>query len=108
MAENQVQQPSVDDAHRLLHDEIHMPVFFEKLASDYGIRPRNEDEAQKLLEMGAYLFAVQEREKAAAADPFSIDAGYDSLCQVLGQHGIPSPSAVQQEQAIKSAAHKLA
>ena len=38
-------------AYDVLFGNVHLPVFFEKLAPDYGITPENENEAQQLLEI---------------------------------------------------------
>ena len=57
-------------AYDVLFGHVHLPVFFEKLAQDYGIVPENETEAQQLLEIGSKLRAAHTDEltKSATAD----------------------------------------
>lgn len=58
-----------DDAFALVHSRVYAPVFFTKLAQDYGIRPANTEEATAMLEMAAQLRAAddQDKQKQAAA-----------------------------------------
>lgn len=51
---NQHEQTSAQAASLLLQ-QVYAPVFFAKLASDYGIQPKNDEEAQLLLEVAAKL-----------------------------------------------------
>jgi len=44
----------VERATNLLLDRVYQPVFFAKLAQ-YGIQPRNQEEAQLLLKLAAHL-----------------------------------------------------
>ena len=44
---NEQASMSYQDAYDTLSMQIYAPVFFEKLASDYGIRPSTEEEARE-------------------------------------------------------------
>lgn len=48
-------------AHNLITQQVWLPVFFEKLAAEYGVQPQSEADVTHLLELGAQL-----REKQAA------------------------------------------
>ena len=67
--------PDPQQAFNTLFSQVHNPVFFAKLANDYGIAPRSENEARTLLEMAGKLRIAADNPniKAAAAgtDPFS-------------------------------------
>ena len=45
---------AAEQAYSYMVDEIHVPAFFEKLAS-HGIKPNTDEEAAQLLELGAVL-----------------------------------------------------
>jgi len=47
-------------------EQIHIPAFFEKLAAN-GIEPRNEAEAQQLLQLGAVLGEAREQGQIKSA-----------------------------------------
>lgn len=49
-------------AHNLITQQVWLPVFFEKLAAEFGVQPQSEADVTHLLELGAQL-----REKQAAA-----------------------------------------
>lgn len=51
-------QQEIDAALDTLYREVHVPAFFEKLANDYGIHPRDEKEAVALLEQAEQLHQV--------------------------------------------------
>lgn len=63
-------------AHAFMVEQIHAPAFFEKLAAN-GLEPRNETEAQQLLQLGAVL-AQKEAEvsekQAQDGNPFLASA----------------------------------
>lgn len=42
-------------AHNLITQQVWMPVFFEKLAAEYGVQPQSEADVTTLLELGAHL-----------------------------------------------------
>jgi len=48
-------------AHNLITQQVWLPVFFEKLAAEFGVQPQSEADVTHLLELGAQL-----REKQAA------------------------------------------
>lgn len=50
-------------AHNLITQQVWLPVFFEKLAADFGVQPQSEADVTNLLELGAQL-----REKQAAVN----------------------------------------
>jgi hypothetical protein len=86
--------PEEEQAYQLLFNQVHAPVFFEKLAA-HGIEPQSPEEMDALLEMGTSLmFAEQtnQQKQAAARGSFIIEAR-DSLNAALSQHGIAAPAA---------------
>lgn len=96
------------EAHAYLTREIYVPVFLEKLASDFGIHPQNEQEAEYLLNIGSRLSQVREQEqvKQAQAQTSFIAkaaANLDTQMVALGYQG-----TTNEEQLIKNATVNLA
>lgn len=58
-----------DTAFAIVHQQVAAPVFFNKLAADFGIWPASEDEAVLMLEMAEQLQASyrQQQEKQGSA-----------------------------------------
>jgi hypothetical protein len=83
---------SHEQAFNTLVENVHMPVFFSKLAQEYGVVPQNENEAQQLVELSHRLRAAhgQELDKSAgqAAQPNEFLSAANEL---LG--GAPAQSA---------------
>lgn len=52
-------------AHNLITQQVWLPVFFEKLAADFGVQPQSEADVTHLLQLGAEL-----REKQAAVNEY--------------------------------------
>lgn len=99
---------NVNDAHDVLVAAVHAPVFFEKLASVYGIQPNGPDEARDMLTMAAQLRNAHEQQtvkQASATTSFLSEAKRD-LNHVLNQQGFqPIGGQVDQtKQAAKAAA----
>tara|TARA_B100000700_G_scaffold86329_2_gene97116 strand:+ start:700 stop:1116 length:417 start_codon:yes stop_codon:yes gene_type:complete len=51
----------------VLFENVHAPVFFNKLASDYNIVPQTEQEALQLLDLSDKLRALQSQEQVKSA-----------------------------------------
>jgi hypothetical protein len=97
------------DAYRLLFDNIHGPVFLEKLA-EYGIEPQNEDEMTALLQMGVDLMRTErlaQQKQASARGSFIVKAA-QSLGTVLAERGLAPQPTPAEDQMIKAAAYRLA
>ena len=67
-------------AHSFMVDQIHVPAFFEKLASN-GLRSRTKAEQQQLLQLGAVLVHAEANGQTKTAQ----DKGNPFLSHVLGQ-----------------------
>jgi hypothetical protein len=108
--QNQIQVPDADEAYRVLYEKIHAPVFFNKLAQDYGIVPADENQAQHLLEMGADLFANEQvnQEKQAGAVGDFIAQAHNSLNQLLGKQASAPSGGPGNDRLVKQAAYQLA
>ena len=65
---NQLPDPSA--AYNTLMQQVHFPVFFNRLAQ-YGIAPRNAKEATDLLDLAANVQAYKEKQAAAAPSRFA-------------------------------------
>ena len=108
--ENEIQVPRADMAYDFLYGQVHAPVFFNKLAQDYGIVPANEDEAARLLEMGADLFAVeqQSQEKQAQQQGSFIGEAHNGLQVILGKQASARGVNTQaNDRLVKAAAAEL-
>lgn len=97
-----------DDAYALVHQRVYAPVFFTKLAQDFGIRPANAEEAQEMLIMAGQLRAAddQDRLKQAAVGTSKLAAARAHLQQALRSEGYQSD--VSQDQQIEKAAAEVA
>ncbi len=79
----------IDPAYELVNHEVYAPVFFTKLATDYGIRPKNPQEAQQMLSMASQLrdsFEQEEKQAAAAGNPM-LNLAHQHLNSVLASRG---------------------
>lgn len=101
---NAPQVPVQDQAYSLLHQRIHQPAFFNKLAQDYNIRPSSQQEALDMLTSAAKLRTLYEAEqvKAAAAKRVSMSTISRELDQQLAKAGC----AVEADQTVKRAAQE--
>jgi hypothetical protein len=105
-----IQVPKPDAAYDFLYGQVHAPVFFNKLAQDYGIVPANDDEAVRLLEMGADLFAAeqQEQQKQASTNGSLIGEAHSSLHMLLGKQASARGANTQaNDRLVKAAAAEL-
>jgi hypothetical protein len=63
----QVPDLSHEQAFNTLVENVHVPVFFNKLAQDYGVVPQNEQEAQQLVELSHRLRSAHSEELSKSA-----------------------------------------
>lgn len=86
---NDVQLMDQDSAYALVHQQVYTPVFFSKLASDYGIRPQNREEAETMLVMAERMRQAHEQEatKVAQAGNPLLKAAFDHLNNALEADG---------------------
>jgi hypothetical protein len=110
MSENRM---TYQDACDLLVNEIYAPIFFEKLANDFGIRPSSQEEVSECLALAGKLQQLHEAEQIKQAnDRVSlVTAASHGLDAILHNVGIPSPRSpaqVANDEEIKTAAARLA
>jgi hypothetical protein len=86
---------------------IHDPCFFSKLASDWNIKARSDDEANQLLEIAVLLRGTQEESIKTASSRGNefLSGALDSLKGALGDRGY-NPGLNSAEQGIKQAAYQ--
>lgn len=79
-----------DTAYAVVYQRVYGPAFFEKLASDYNIRPNGEKQAMDMLTMAAKLRMAHDAnvEKQAAASQDHLSTLHAHLDQQLGQMGV--------------------
>lgn len=111
MSTNQTAQPQLldpDSAFNLVHQRVYAPVFFTKLAQDYGIQPANDAEAIEMLNMAAQLRVAddQDRQKQAAAGTSKLAAARAHLQQALRSEGYQTDDS--QNQLVEKAAAEVA
>jgi hypothetical protein len=106
--------PDAQTAYNNLFMGVHQNVFFRKCAAA-GYYPRNQEEAQWMLDTAGKLRLVDQVEpqvKQAAAQNNPYFAANQALDQVLSQYGldggIQQQRANEEEMAIKQAAAELA
>ena len=63
----QVPEMTPEQAQGVLFENVHAPVFFNKLAEDYGVVPQNEQEARQLLDLSDKLRVAQAQEQTKSA-----------------------------------------
>lgn len=98
---------SVEDSYGLLTAQIHSPVFFEKLARDWNIRPNNEEDAKEMLMTAGYLrnYHDQQKVKQASANTNMYSQARQDLQSALGQTPTrPAYNATQIKEAAQRAA----
>jgi len=98
----QVQDP--DTAYAMVHQKVYTPVFFTKLANDYGFRPKTDQEAMEMLTMAAQLREGydQEMEKSASAQGSVLASAHQHLNGTLAESGF-DPGGVTDEMIYKAA-----
>ena len=92
-------------AHATLVREVFIPVFLEKLASDFNIVPQNDAEVSSLLEMAGRLGEAhaQESVKQASAQTNFLNVANQQLGGLMG-----SPANNSLNEAVKKASYELA
>ena len=94
-----------DTAFAVVHQRVYGPVFFEKLAADYNIRPQNEQEAMEMLTMAAQLRGAHDQHEKQAAANTGLAGAAQHLQAQLGQLGYQTqPQVDPQQQTVKQAA----
>lgn len=88
-------------AHSTLVREVFVPVFLEKLASDFGIVPQNEAEVSSLLEMAARLGEAhaQESIKSASAQTDLLKLANQQLGGLVGAPNVDTELSTLVKQA---------
>lgn len=103
---------SGEQAEALLQQQILIPIFFQKLAQDYGWVPSSQDQAERVLRIGMKLLQAKQidQAKSASAHGDFLGAAEEDLDRVLHQHGYAQQAAPQgpQSPSVKSAAAQLA
>lgn len=86
---NELQLMDPDSAYALVHHKVYSPVFFSKLASDYGIKPGSEQEAYEMMNMAAQLREAHEQGQTKAAGQGSslLKAAHEHLNNALASEG---------------------
>jgi hypothetical protein len=105
MADTQTQLKP-EDAYNVLVAQVHAPVFFNKLASVYGIRPQNPEEARELLLIAGQLRNAHEQEQTKAASDrvgFFAEARKD-LNEAMSQQGFAPVAQDTGDASVKRAA----
>ena len=86
-----------------LNREVYAPIFFSKLAQDYGIQPKDNDEATRYIKLAADVQTLN------SSKPPSSDPRKNFLDTVEARlHGEVSKSAAYVDQGVKNLAAQLA
>ena len=93
-----------------MFQNVHAPVFFQKLAQDYGVVPENEHEATQLLEMAGKLRYAQQDElsKSAGDRADFLGEANNELSAQLGLPGQATGTDHEFDSAIKQASVEMA
>lgn len=105
---NQPQLLDPDSAFALVQQRVYTPVFFTKLASDYGITANSDDEARRMMSMAAKLrTAHDDGQLKAAGQQFDfLKAAQDHLDEALASEGYDVQS--DNDDLVKAAAAEVA
>lgn len=94
-----------DTAYAVVHNRVYAPVFFEKLASDFNIRPASQEEALTMLTMASQLRAgYDQQQKAAAAKPTLLQQAAEQLNKKMAKMGFAVEKPAINPARIKKAA----
>jgi hypothetical protein len=108
---SQTNQLNYDSACNLLLSNVYAPVFFDKLANDYGIRPTSEAEEQEYLALAGKLLHAEElsQQKQASERVSLISAVNKNVDELLNRASAParSPSDIANDYEVKAAAEQL-
>lgn len=93
-------------AYQTLVGRVHAPVFFQKLAQDWGVAPKTEEDQHELLELASVLRSAKHQDtvQRAGADTSFIKDAADSLKGALTDSGFQNNVPTTQERLIKEAA----
>ncbi len=82
------------EAYDTLVDNIHAPIFFAKLASDYGIKPATAEQAEGMLKLAGKLRNANEFNtmKAASSHSNIVSDANDHLDKLLASYGYDAPN----------------
>ena len=111
MVTNQPQAPQLmdpDTAYATVHNRVYAPCFFEKLASDYGIRPKSEQDAVRMLTMAGRLRQAHdatEKQAAAQRDPLAAAEAHLNKKLVKMGFAVEQPNAINPQRVKQAAAH---
>jgi hypothetical protein len=102
-------QPAFPEAaYTKLVNEVYRPVFLEKLARDWGIVPRDEAEAQQLLDMAGELRSIENEETVKTGGSPVINEAGDFLKIAAQQRGHPQQPSSMDRMIQKVAADAVA
>lgn len=105
--ENQMQKLSFEQAQTTLFEEVYAPVFFAKLAQDYGIAPQSIEERDALIQAAANLNlakAHEETQKKASHSSLVLEAT-EGLNNIMQERGLTSYKQADNNQAILEVAN---
>lgn len=104
-----IQPMPVEHAGQLVHEQIYVPTFFQKMA-EHGVQPRTAAEAGQLLRIGHQLLVKhsQEQHKQAAATGSFLDQLEQELAGETGQGSTGYQPAAATHPLIKQSADQLA
>lgn len=104
------QQPQMldpDTAYAMVHQRVYAPVFFSKLAQDYGIKPQSEQEAMEMLAMAGQLRSAHDQGATKQASNGLLSAAREHLNNALASEGFASHDA-HNDRLVKRAAAEIA
>lgn len=87
---------SLKEVYQKLVREVHAPIFFDKLAKDYGIVPQSAEEEEAYLELAGILQNLRASEKMAGQQS-PIVAVVDELKAGLSHQGHNLPTSYDRD-----------
>lgn len=109
---NELTKKAFEEAYQTILEKVYAPTYFTKLARQYRIVPRNDQERLQLLELAGLLRRASDREaevqKTASANNSLINEAVDSLKRVMSSEYPELAEATSDKQRAKVAADLFA
>jgi hypothetical protein len=99
------------EAYQRLVRDVYAPVFFTKLARDYGWAPQSDEDRQQALELAGMLRRAEEEEMAKQAASFNratlINEATDGMKSEMARRGHPTMPSSREAAMAKVAAQAV-
>jgi hypothetical protein len=92
------------DAYQTLAGRVHAPVFFQKLANDYGVVAQTAEDQFELLELANMLRGARQEDQSRSSGTSFFKEAADNLRGALTEGGYGNVGPTSQDRLVKQAA----